>query len=70
MHRRIKLVDVQRVFDVFIGSVHRNIQESGSVGGCAKDCKQQEEEQECQKHPEMCIRDSCEAGSPLALDNG
>lgn len=38
-------------FAVFVGSVHRIIHQSGSVGGCAEDCKQQEDEQECQKHP-------------------
>ena len=51
VHIKIKLVVVQRIFAVFVGSVHRIIHQSGSVGGCAEDCQQQEDEQECQKHP-------------------
>ena len=50
VHIKIKLVVVQRIFAVFVGSVHRIIHQSGSVGGCAEDCQQQEDEQECQKH--------------------
>ena len=34
-----------------VGGVHRIIHQSGSMGGCAEDCKQQEDEQECQKYP-------------------
>ena len=50
VHIKIKLVVVQRIFAVFVGSVHRIIHQSGSVGGSTEDCQQQEDEQECQQH--------------------